>query len=235
MIFNSSENIKHITEKGTSRRRDARDPMSSRVICEQKAHREAWSPVPDWRSRGYLPHCDEIGLIQSISFRLADSVPADIIAGWREELKITSGLSAYDPRNIEFRRRIDKYEDAGHGNCWLKYPRIAELVRSSLLFFDGEKYRLLEWCVMPNHVHALVLPVSGHLPATIVHSWKSYTGHAIGKRFGMTKPFWMVEYHDRFIRDERHLENVRAYIRRNPVTAGLVRSVEEWLWSSASE
>jgi len=202
---------------------------------KQKTVRAAWAQVPDWHSRGYLPHCDEIGFIQNISFRLSDSVPTQAIEKWRKELKIIPGLADYEPRKIEFRRRIDKYEDAGHGDCMLKHPQIAEIVQTALLFFDGERYRLLEWCVMPNHVHALVMPVNGHLLANIVHSWKSYTGHAVKKLFDLTKPFWMIEYHDRFIRNERHLEIVRNYIRHNPVAAGLVQNPEDWLWSSAGK
>jgi len=31
----------------------------------------------EWRSRGYLPHRDRIGLLQSITFRLADSLPQE--------------------------------------------------------------------------------------------------------------------------------------------------------------
>ena len=46
-------------------------------------------------------------------------------------------------------------------------------MQNTMLFFDGERYRLLEWCVMPNHVHALILPIKGYLTAKIVHSWKS--------------------------------------------------------------
>jgi len=201
---------------------------------KQKTARAAWAPVPDWRSRGYLPHRDEIGIMQNITFRLSDSVPVKIIAEWRRELKIIPGLAAYDLRNIELRRRMEKYEDACHGNCLLIHPQIAEIVQTALLFFDGERYRLLEWCIMPNHVHALVIPDKGHLLANIVHSWKSYTGHAVKKLLDLKKPFWMVEYHDRFIRNERHLEIVQDYIRHNPVVAGLVRNPEDWPWSSAA-
>ena len=203
-------------------------------VSKQKAHREAWSKVPDWRSRGYLPHCDEIGLIQHITYRLSDSVPIKKIAEWREELGITPGLSVYSAQSIEFRRRIDKYEDAGFGECLLRYPQIAELVRNALLFFDGERYRLLEWCVMPNHVHALVLPDKGHSTTTIVHSWKSYTSHEANKLLNRKKSFWMVEYHDRFIRNEHHLKITREYIQQNPVVAGLVNNAEDWSWSSAN-
>jgi len=203
-------------------------------VCKQKVARLAWVPVPDWRSRGYLPHCDEIGFTQHITFRLSDSVPKKIITDWRDELKITSGLSSYDPRNIEFRRRVDKYEDACHGDCLLKNPHIAVIVQNALLHFDDERYRLLGWCVMPNHVHVLIIPINGHLLAAIVHSWKSYTGHAVKKFFNLTKPFWMPEYHDRFIRGERHMETVRNYIRQNPVAAGLAQKEEDWPWSSGS-
>jgi len=134
------------------------EELASRVGI-QKKQRMTWNPVPEWRSRGYLPHCNEIGLIQIITFRLADSIPAKIIREWRDELEISPGLNAYDSRNIELKRRIDKYEDAGCGNCHLKNPQIAELVQNALLFFDGERYRLLQWCIMPNHVHTLVTSV----------------------------------------------------------------------------
>ena len=211
----------------------AMGPQASR-LQKQKIRQEIWASVPGWHSRGYLPHCDEIGLIQSITFRLNDCVPAKTIAEWRDELKIISGLSAYDSRNIELRQRIAKYEDAGYGACQLRHPQIAELVQNALLFFDDKRYRLLEWCIMPNHVHSLVLPAHGHFLANIVHSWKSYTGHEAKKFLNLTKPFWMVEYHDRFIRNERHLEIARNYIRQNPVAANLVRNAEDWPWSSAS-
>ena len=219
------------------RRRDARAPMTGASVSrmsKQKNNRQAWVPVPDWHSRGYLPHCGEIGHIQNVTFRLSDSVPEKTIADWRDELGIIPGLAAYDTRNIEFRRRISEYEDAGHGGCLLGNPQIAELVQNALLFFDGKRYRVIDWCIMPNHVHVLVLPVNGHLLANIVHSWKSYTGHMVKKLFNLTKPFWMVEYHDRFIRNERHLEIASDYIRLNPVSAGLVRNAEDWPWSSAT-
>jgi len=208
-------------------------PSLASRLHKQKTAREAWAPVPDWRSRGYLPHCDETGFIQNITFRLSDSIPAKIIEEWRDELKIIPGLSPYDPQKIEFRRRMDKYEDAGYGDCLLVHSQIAEIMQNALLFFDGERYRLLEWCIMPNHVHVLILPINGHLTEKIVHSWKSYTGHAAKKLFNLTKPFWMFEYHDRFIRNERHLEIVRNYIRQNPVNARLIRNAEDWPWSSA--
>ena len=88
--------------------------------------------------------------------------------------------------------------------------------------------------VMPNHVNALVLPYKEHITANIVHSWKSYTSHEANKFLDRKKSFWMVEYYDRFIRNERHLDITREYIRKNPVAAGLVNKAEDWPWGSAS-
>ena len=199
---------------------------------QQMAARAAWAPIPAWRSRGYLPHCDEAGFVQFITFRLSDSVPANLISEWRRELKIIPGLSSYDSRKIELSQRLDKYEDACRGGCMLRNPQIAEIAQNTLLFFDCERYRLLEWCIMPNHVHVLILPINGHLIANIVHSWKSYTANTVKKLFNLAGPFWAREYHDRFIRNELHLEAVANYIHQNPVSAGLVRNAEDWLWSS---
>ena len=36
-------------------------------------------PAKNWYSRGYLPHFDHPGLIQSITFRLADALPAQVM------------------------------------------------------------------------------------------------------------------------------------------------------------
>ena len=39
----------------------------------------------DWYSRGYLPHRDHPGLLQAITCRLADSLPAAVLEGLKEE------------------------------------------------------------------------------------------------------------------------------------------------------
>jgi putative DNA methylase len=190
-------------------------------------------PHPGWHSRGYHPHFDLPGLVQSVNFRLHDSVPESLLAQWRDELRIPPGAAADDPRMQELRRRLDRYEDAGHGACHLRLPEIADLVQQALLHFDGERYRVLEWCIMPNHVHVVLEIGEGHSLQDIVHSWKSYTAKEANRLLGRTGAFWMADYYDRFVRDERHLASVRTYVRENPVKAGLCRHPEDWPWSSA--
>ena len=184
-----------------------------------------------WYSRNYLPHFDRPGLVQGITFRLADSMPAEVLAGWRTEL-------AHLPegeQKAEFQRRIADYLDAGHGECLLRDPRIAQITEDALLHFDDERYRLLAWAVMPNHVHALAEMHATHTLAEVVHSWKSFTAHEANKLLGREGEFWQREYHDRYIRDGEHLQFARNYIERNPVKAGLCAKPEDWRWSSAWE
>ena len=192
-------------------------------------------PHKDWHSRGYLPHLDEPGMIQSITFRLANSIPIEVLTAWKTELALTGGEAADDPRCAELREQIERYADQGHGACWLRHERVAEQVENALMHFDGERYRLLAWSVMPNHVHALIETLPGFPLGDIVHSWKSFTAKQANKLLDRTGKFWMPDYFDRYIRDEKHLATVTDYIEQNPVKAGLVRSAGDWRWSSASK
>ena len=186
-----------------------------------------------WHSRGYLPHFDAPGQIQALTFRLADSVPKHVIASWKAEL---SGGRPLPPKaELELRRRITRYEDAGHGMCLLRDPRRAAAVQACLLHADGEQYRLMEWCIMPNHVHVMIGTLEGWPLGGIVRAWKTFSSKRINESLGRTGSVWALDYHDRYIRDQEHYENSRAYIRENPVKAGLCSRPGEWHWGSAFE
>ena len=150
-----------------------------------------------WHSRGYLPHFDAPGMVQMINYRLHDAMPADKRHEWAGLLEIK------DER--EQRTKIEDYLDAGRGECLLRQPEIAAVVEENFLHFDGDRYRLLAWVVMPNHVHVLVeilqMPMS-----LVVKNWKSYTAKEINRRLGRTGDFWQEDYFDRYMRDEAHLK-----------------------------
>lgn len=139
----------------------------------------------------------------------------------------------------EKRKAIEKWLDAGMGCCALRHPHMAQVTQETLLKFDGEKYHLVAWCIMPNHVHVLIDPMISL--GKIVQSWKSYTGRwamAHHAELGLGVPrknFWMREYWDRFIRDEKHLHATVEYMHENPVNANLCHHPEDWLWSSAQK
>jgi len=191
-------------------------------------------PPKGWHSRGYLPHCDRPGVIQSITFRLHDALPPDVTDRWKQELGWLDTLPADDSRAVELRIRIARYEDAGHGQCWLAREDVGHLVEDALLYFDAERYRLIAWCVMPNHVHVLIETFAGYPLGDVIHAWKSFTAKVANKLLGRAGDFWMADYYDRFIRDEDHLAAAIAYIENNPVKAGLVHRAEDWRFSSAA-
>ena len=185
-------------------------------------------------SRNYLPHFDAARIVQGITLRLADSMPRSVINSWREEILLDRQLRTDRARHEELRRRIARYEDSGRGECHLGRAEIAALVRDALAKFDGERYRLLAWCVMPNHVHILIKQQQGFPLAEIVRSWKVFTAREANAILGRSGTFWMREYHDRRIRDEAHLNRAILYIENNPVQAGLCERPEDWPWSSAA-
>ena len=178
--------------------------------------------------RTYLPHFEAGAVPQHICFRLADSLPRELLLQWKEELQ----RLAENDRETERRRRIDAALDRGYGACWLRQSEVATLVRGALLRFDGTRYRLHEWVIMPNHVHVLATPLHGFSLSSIVHSWKSYTAKQANKVLKRQGEFWQKDYFDRFIRDEEHYQATAEYIHRNPVMAGLCEKEEHWEWSS---
>jgi REP element-mobilizing transposase RayT len=194
------------------------------------------SPQPEakgWYSRGYLPHMDQPGLVQFIDFRLYDAVPAPIVEQWKEELRWREGMRSDEPAVAALSRKISQFEDAGRGHCWLADERVAALVEDALLFFDSVRYRLLAWCVMPNHVHVLCEMQEQYPLSHVVHSWKSFTAQRANPLLGRSGTFWAREYYDRFVRDDAHLRRAMAYIEGNPARAGLVETPESWRFGSA--
>ena len=159
---------------------------------------------------------------QAITFRLAESLPMTLLRRWREELKLAAGASRIV--GDEERLRIESYLNRGIGPTWLADPRVASLVEGALQFFDGTRYRLHAWVVMPNHVHVVMTPVADISVSGIVSSWKSFTAKRANALLGRRGAFWQEDYVDRFIRDERHFETAISYVEMNPVVAGLCAS-----------
>ena len=179
-----------------------------------------------WTDRGYLPHYDKPGLVQAVTFRLADSLPKSKRSEWEHILDITD-----DAERI---RQIERYLDQGAGSCILRQPACAEIVQNALLHFDGTRYRLIAWCVMPNHVHVLFETFPGHPLGKVVHSWKTFTTREINKHLNRSGPLWQEDYFDTFMRDDEQQWSEKDYIEGNPVNAGLVSRATDWPWGSAA-
>ena len=200
-----------------------------------------------WHLRGYLPHYDDGRSIQSITYRLIDSLPAEVVIKLREQ-----NLDD-EAQRVE----IEKYLDAGLGSCVLREAGNAQAVIDAWKHHEGVAYHLHAWVVMPNHVHVLVEPLAGKPIGEIIAAWKSVSTRrilaagskpgsatALGRnppacrpsiRVAAKRQLWQPDYWDRYIRNERHYRAVIEYIHQNPVKAGLVAKAEEWPWSSAKQ
>ena len=186
--------------------------------------------TPTWHSRGYLPHWEAGEIAQSITFRLADSLPKAVLERLHNDLRY---LPATD-QTMKRRIRIEEALDRGRGSAILSNPTIGEIVEVALLHFDAQRYRIHAWCIMPNHVHALLTPLADWTLSAITHSWKSFTSKRANVLLGKQGAFWAPEYYDRAIRDGEHYTTAVNYIAKNPVKANLCATPEDWRFSSAS-
>jgi putative transposase len=128
-----------------------------------------------------------------------------------------------------------KLDTATTGPLWLRQEAIANLVESSLRWGDKiANYELAAYVIMPNHVHALLLP---KIPVSaLMKSLKGFTAREANKLLGRTgTPFWQKESYDHWVRDRLEWERIKSYIENNPVKAGIVTCVTDYRWSSASD
>lgn len=194
--------------------------------------------------RGYLPHLKADDGIYFVTFRLAGTLPQSVLEAYQAEREVLleqlHTLSAAERRLREkqveaaFSERIDAYLDAGHGECWLNRPEIADLVGGAIRYFEGERYVLYTWVVMPNHVHAVVQPTPANPLSRVLHGWKSYTAQKANQILNRRGLFWQPESYDHLIRDDEDLNRCCYYTIENPVKARLCPRPEDWPYGSAA-
>ena len=176
----------------------------------------------------HLPHWQQPGVLVFLTWRQADSLPAALLVSWQTER--TAWLARH-PRpwdaatELEYRDhftgRLDQWLDAGHGSCVLRESKNSSLVEAALRHFDGPRYVLDSFVIMPNHLHAIIRLVAGHPLPTVVKSWKSFSARQINAQNGCPGPLWQEGYWDRLVRDDAHLARCRNYLQRNPEKARL--------------
>lgn len=188
------------------------------------------------RDRGRLPHWEMDGSVYFVTFRLADSLPRRILELFqaeREEILERAKRTGRELTPLEqqklmelFSEKIDGFLDSGAGEGYMKNPRISRLVSEALMRFDGERYHLYAYCVMPNHVHVVFRPLSNYPLEKTLHSWKSYTANEANKILGRDGAFWQREYYDHVIRDAEEFNRIIEYVALNPMKANL----HDWRW-----
>ncbi|HEY3320543.1 MAG TPA: transposase [Planctomycetota bacterium] len=206
-----------------------------------------------------LPHLQPAGGTLFVTFRLAGSIPAFLLAQWAAEreraIAIAVRISNSDQKNqallqvrrtffLRFEGELDRLRT---GPDWLRDSRIAALVAESLRFRDNTVYDLAAYCIMPNHVHVVFTPrcivvpensaeTKGLQPQyaslpSIMHSLKLYTATRANRILARSGQFWQHESYDHWVRDENELGRVIRYVVNNPVKAGLARRWQDWPWT----
>lgn len=193
--------------------------------------------------RRHLPHIHPEGYLLFITFNLADSIPPAI---WQElkqqrekELQSAKPEQRYQIEK-KFFGKYDEWPDrTEHGNRWLSQAKVAQIVADEIHRMDGERYRPLVYCIMPNHVHLLIESLlteaaahrgmSRKYPVTeTLRLLKGRTARACNLALNRSGKFWQHESYDHYVRNEEELGRIIAYILHNPVKAGLAKEWTDW-------
>ena len=186
-------------------------------------------------SSGSLPHWFQEGATYAVTFRLADSLPQSVLTEYAlekaelEEILLRAesegeDTTAHDAKaKLEslFSEKLEEALTAGHGECYMERPEIASLVRDAILRFEGERFELGAWCVMPNHVHLVIKPLEGFSLSSILQGMKSFSAKKSNELIGREGAFWQKESYDHIIRDGDDYKSQVRYVLKNPEVAGL--------------
>jgi len=185
------------------------------------------------------PHWSQAGAIVFVTFRTADSIPREVLNRWERERgdwlhrrghSTGQHWSLVLPKlNDEERAKFSRYFnrcrqmflDTCHGRCLLRRAELARIVADSLLHFDGDRYRMGDFVVMPNHVHLLAAFATAEDMEKQFDSWLHYTAYRIHQRIGEKGHLWQQEPFDRLVRGVEQYEYLRTYIADNPRKANL--------------
>jgi REP element-mobilizing transposase RayT len=192
----------------------------------------------------FLPHYHPVGASFFVTSRLYGSLPKEFLENlhiWYETEKerlLVENPNEQTEKALALLQRdyFRKYDNALDqclcGPTYLKDPAVARRAVEQLTRFDGQWYRLLAYTIMPNHVHALLdfsvqVKEDGSVDMeqyqnldVVMGRIKGASARYANLELGRTgNEFWQVEYHDRYIRDKRHLLAAIDYIKQNVVSA----------------
>ncbi|HEX7446165.1 MAG TPA: transposase [Pirellulales bacterium] len=190
-----------------------------------------------------LPHWSQPGTVAFVTWRTNDSMPAAILRQWFGDRDRWLRAHGINPAEANWRERLaglgrrvveafqesfwERWHDAldeCHGACVLKTPELAEIVEKSLHHFDDDRYLMLDYVVMPNHVHLLAsFPDEASMLAQC-KSWKHYTAVQINRRLRQHGRFWQQDGFDHLVRNDEQFAYLRRYIAENPAKARLAKA-----------
>ncbi|RZK26868.1 MAG: hypothetical protein EOO63_14175 [Hymenobacter sp.] len=180
-----------------------------------------------------LPHWLPPGSTLFLTFRLAGTLPSEVLARYHAEWALEDQAVQREETTYARQRRyfgrFDTLLAGAPGPTWLWHETVAGIVKESLHYYDEKAYQLNCYCIMPNHVHVLLtLPDEAPTLSRTLQSIKSYTAARANKLLERNGAFWHRETYDHICRDAAEVQRINSYILLNPVKAGLVTEWQHW-------
>ena len=181
-------------------------------------------------SKRNLPHWEQGSVWYSVTFRLYDSLPQEKLKEYAYQRDLwlkqnNNNIELKRPKKNEYYKlfsdMVDLWLNSGYGKCILKQYEISKILDDSIKYFNGDRYILDSWVIMPNHVHILFKPVNDYTAQNIVASWKSYTANTINRQIGSKGQLWAHESYDHIVRSVEEFLHIRNYIANNPQKADI--------------
>jgi REP element-mobilizing transposase RayT len=204
-----------------------------------------------------LPHFQHAGRQFFVTFRLKGTLPFTVFKTFQAERDAAYARAASfpDAERDQLRIKADKLlfvkiegilDACAHGPKWLGEPRVARIVADKLRADDQRHYELMAYCIMPNHVHAVMateiqlqrIPNEEEISEKnyrqlyqILQEIKGNTAFHGNRVLGRGGTFWQHESYDHYVRNTVELGRIIRYVLQNPVKAGFVKEWRQWEFS----
>lgn len=194
----------------------------------------------------YLPHWQAPNGVYAIVFRLNGSLPKDVLIRLQQERAIAKKellektLSEeeikQELKNIHrfyFGKFDDLLDNSHTGPHFLKEPKIAKIVEDAIMFFDGKKYTVIDYCIMSNHVHLTFYNLIKEI-GDLLGSIKKYSARQINLLHNCVgRQVWLFDSYDHLVRDREELTFYHTYTLENPVKADIVSKWDDYPFTYA--
>jgi REP element-mobilizing transposase RayT len=186
---------------------------------------------------GRLPHWEVAEGRYFVTIHLAGAIPPqgqERIHAMTQEYEKLSEHDAEGRLNVQRRiyREMESWLDRTDFAADLQRPDVARMVIDAIRFRQGTTWNMLEYVVMPSHLH-LFFELRREGLKHCLEQFKRWTGHEAAKLLGREGPrFWQDEWFDHWSRSDEEDEKIIEYIRQNPVKAKLVKDYRDWPYGS---
>jgi len=194
--------------------------------------------VERWRSR--LPHWEVSGHWHFVTIRCHGTLPAAVKLRLNEIHQTLQTIEAQTDAFHELQRRYflttEKYLDTGTGFAPFKEAYACEQCLGALAVIETEGWLVGEATIMPNHIHLLMIRQNSVFSLKeILMRFKGRSARRINSKLRRRGRFWQEDWFDRWMRHDGERMKTVAYIRNNPVKAGLAKDWADYHWRISTD